>query len=185
MVTRMSEQHVLAPALQGGEYSEAMVLGCVVWLWMHSSSHRRTPLQDLQRMLLPAIKSGQFVLVTEGDKPVFFLSWARFSPAAEARYLQLHASQLPETDWQSGERIWFLDWVAPFGHTHALRPLIKRLFATHCWRALYHKGNERGLRVVHFRGLAVLPQEARAWCAANPVCWPAGITSTFSSNQRA
>ncbi|MFC3627491.1 toxin-activating lysine-acyltransferase [Vogesella amnigena] len=180
----MIGQQVLAPALQGGTYSEATVLGAVVWLWMHSASHRRTPLMDLQRLLLPAIKSGQFILVTHADKPVFYLSWAQFSPAAEARYLQLHPSQLPETDWQSGDRMWVLDWVAPFGHSNGMRRLVQQLFATRCWRGLYHKGNQRGLQVKAFSGLAVLPVEARAWQAANPVCWPADNTQQTQRNNK-
>lgn len=171
----MSTLAITAPALQGGEYNEASVLGAAVWLWMHSASHRNTPLHGLSNLLLPAIKHGQFILASEQDKPVFYLSWARMSLEAEARYLQQHPMLMPAADWISGDRIWLLDCVAPFGHGLPLRHIVTRLFAHHCMRALYHRGNERGMRIKQFHGIAILPAEARAWFALHP---PALRTST-------
>jgi cytolysin-activating lysine-acyltransferase len=166
--------HIIAPVLQGDAFNEALVLGSSVWLWMHSASHRNTPLHGLSSLLLPAIKLGQFVLGSEQDKPVFYLSWARMSPDAEARYLTRHPMLMQAADWNSGNRIWLLDWVAPFGHSLSMRHVIARLFAPHCFRALHHRGNERGLRIVNYHGIAVLPGEAKAWRTLNPPVLPEG-----------
>ncbi len=170
---RFETLDVLAPGLLNTSCNEAEILGSAVWLWMHSQTHREWPLHTLPALLLPAIKHRQFVLATENGKPVFFLSWAELSPEAERRYLANHPITMPEEDWVSGERIWFLDWIAPFGHTPKARRLVTRLFATRCMRALYHRGDTRGLKVMDFHGIGVMAEEARAWSALNPPLLPA------------
>jgi cytolysin-activating lysine-acyltransferase len=160
---------VIVPHITGEAFSEAEVLGSAVWLWMHSAAHREAPLHMLSALLLPAIKNRQFVLASENGKPIFYLSWAGLSLEAEQRYLHNPPQYMPEEDWASGERIWFLDWVAPFGHSCAMRGLVvRRLFPRWCFRSLDHRGNERGLRVMNHHGMAVTSQEAHFWFAHNP-----------------
>lgn len=160
---------IIAPQVTGEAFNEAEVLGSVVWLWMHSESHCDTPLHLLSALLLPAIKNRQFVLSSENGKPVFYLSWAGLNREAEQRYLHNPPHYMPEGDWASGDRVWFLDWIAPFGHSRRMRTLLAhRLFPRWCARSLYHRGDEKGLRVMTFRGVAVTPQEARFWFEHNP-----------------
>ncbi|SMB21502.1 putative hemolysin activating-like protein [Sterolibacterium denitrificans] len=164
---------IVAPGLIEQRWNEAEVLGSAVWLWMHSASHRDFPLHTLPTLLLPAIKHRQFILASQADKPVFYLSWANFDLQAERRYLSNNPLSMPEADWNCGDRQWLLDWVAPFGHTQAMSRMLKRrLFANRCLRTLYHRGNERGFRIKHFRGSAVLPAQAREWFESHPVAYP-------------
>ncbi|MDP2065517.1 MAG: toxin-activating lysine-acyltransferase [Burkholderiaceae bacterium] len=164
---------IVAPGLIEQPWSEAEVLGSVVWLWMHSASHRDFPLHTLPVLLLPAIKRRQFVLASEAGQPVFYLSWASFHPEAEQRYLANSPLLMPEHDWNCGDRLWLLDWVAPFGHTRAMSRIVTRqLFANRWWRALDHRGDARGLSIRTFQGTAVLRDEAREWFAAHPVAYP-------------
>ncbi|MBV4451837.1 MULTISPECIES: toxin-activating lysine-acyltransferase [Pseudomonas] len=161
---------VLAPERADTSLDEAQVLGSAVWLWMHSSAHRDAPLHSLPTLLLPAIKARQFILMSEGGRPVFFLSWLNLSAEAEARYLSEPAVCLPPEDWNSGDRMWVNDWVAPFGHTPRVMSLLRRrVWATRICRSLYHRGEERGLRVMNFQGIAVLDLEAKAWFATHPL----------------
>jgi cytolysin-activating lysine-acyltransferase len=169
---RIDTLDITAPAIFGfgASFNEAEALGSAVWLWMHSPAHRDAPLHTLSALLLPAIKTRQFVLATQLGKPVFFLSWANLSEEAESRYLHNPPVCMPEADWNSGERMWILDWVAPFGHSRMMRHILERhLFPTWQARALYHRGNERGLRIKTFHGMAVLPEEARHWFQTHPV----------------
>lgn len=160
---------IIAPAALGEQFSEAEAFGSAVWLWMHSAAHHDAPLHLLSALLLPAIKNRQFVLASENGKPVFYLSWALLSEAAERRYLKNPPQCMPTDDWVSGERLWLLDWVAPFGHTRRMRSLVfRRLFPGWCVRALHHRGEQRGLRVVKLHGIAVTPQEARFWYEQHP-----------------
>ncbi|HBA2739505.1 TPA: toxin-activating lysine-acyltransferase [Escherichia coli] len=114
---RNGKYDVLSPLYSGEPVNEAEVLGAAVWLWMHSPLHRDAPLHTLPDLLLPVIKHRQYVVATEQGRPVFFMSQAWLSPEAEARYLTQPAILMPQSDWNSGDRMWVCDWVAPFGHT--------------------------------------------------------------------
>ncbi|HBC0989164.1 TPA: toxin-activating lysine-acyltransferase [Morganella morganii] len=161
---------IKSPLILGGEVSEAEVLGASVWLWMHSPLHRDAPLHALPTLLLPIIKRQQYVLVSEQERPVFFLSWAWMSLDSEARYLTLPAIHMFETDWGSGDRMWFCDWIAPFGHTRAMNTLMRHdIFPEHCVRALYHRGREKGKRVINFHGARVSRETARKWRQNHPL----------------
>ncbi len=175
---------ITAPGLIDQSWSEAEALGAAVWLWMHSESHREMPLHTLPTLLLPAIKHRQFILAAEAGRAVFYLSWANLSPEAERRYLQRHPLCMPEGDWDSGDRMWILDWVAPFGHSQVMKRLLARqLFANRCMRSLYHRGDQRGLKIKTFRGMAVLPEEARAWFETHPVALTPTVHSTLSEKE--
>jgi cytolysin-activating lysine-acyltransferase len=164
---------ILAPGLIAQPWSEAEALGSAIWLWMHSSNHRDRALHTLNVLLIPAIKQRQFLLGSEAGRPVFFISWARLSPEAEQRYIRNNPLLMPEADWNSGERLWFLDWVAPFGHSAIAQRLLHRhLMANQCGYSLYHRGHEKGLKIKRFHGKAVLPQEAQGWFDAHPVTDP-------------
>ena len=161
---------IIAPSKTGKKFNEAEVLGSAVWLWMQSDTHKEIPLMDLPTILLPAIKHGQFVLAIEKGKPVFFLSWAEMNEAAEARYLDSPPELMPLDDWHCGDRIWFLDWLAPFGHTHKLTQFLQKvLFADRCVRSLYHRGDAKGLRVQTFHGRLISQQLASEWFSEHPI----------------
>lgn len=91
--------------------------------------HRDAPLHTLPTLLLPIIKRQQYVLASYQNQPVFFLSWAGMNQEAEARYLTQPAINMQENDWNSGDRLWFCDWIAPFGHTREMRNLIAGIFS--------------------------------------------------------
>lgn len=161
---------LIAPGLLAQPWSEAEVLGGVTWLWLHSASHRNMPLHVLNALLLPAIRHRQFILALESQRPVFYLAWANFSPRDEALYIRQSPQLMPDSAWNSGDRMWVTDWVAPFGHTRQMKQLVlNQLLANRCMRALYHRGSQRGLRIKHFHGRAVMPEEARAWFDARPL----------------
>lgn len=160
---------ITAPGLIQQTWDEAQALGGATWLWMHSKSHRDFPLHTLSTLLLPAIKNRQFILASEAGRPVFYASWANLDIQAERRYLVNSPLLMPEADWNSGERLWILDWVAPFGHSRAIGKTLRQgLFANRWGRFLDHRGDERGFRIKTFVGNAVMREEARAWFTAHP-----------------
>lgn len=162
---------LIAPTLFDQPCPEVEALGATVWLWMHSAAHRDAPLHTLPTLLLPTIKSGQFVLGIEAGKPVFYLSWAAFDADAEARYLQLPRIHVREADWCCGDRLWILDWVTPFGHSRILRRLLHRVLMPYqCASWLYHKGVDRGgLSVMRSHGAQVSRATAQAWFTQHPL----------------
>ncbi|OIO12607.1 MAG: toxin-activating lysine-acyltransferase [Gallionellaceae bacterium CG1_02_60_325] len=163
---------IIAPGLIEQSWNEAEVLGSAAWLWMHSAQHRDFPLHTLPVLLLPAIKNRQFVVASEAGRPVFYLSWANLDIEAEQRYLANNPLLMAEADWNSGDRMWILDWVAPFGHTRAMSRLVRsQLFANRRWRYLHHRGEQRGLKIRTLCGQAVLPEEAKDWFKTHPVAY--------------
>jgi cytolysin-activating lysine-acyltransferase len=162
----------IAPEQSDPSWNEAQVFGSAVWLWMHSKAHRDDPLHALNSLLLPAIRHRQFVLASENGRPVAYISWANFCEEAERRYLAQPAICMKDADWVSGERMWILDWIAPFGHTAQLtRALRHKLLLNRHARTLYHRA-ERGLHIKTFKGIGIRHEEARAWFAAHPAATP-------------
>jgi cytolysin-activating lysine-acyltransferase len=166
---------IIAPALGLPSHSDAETLGAVTWLWMHSQRHRELPLIALSQSLLPPLKAQQFILVSDARstvavRPVAYVAWANLSAEAEGRYLRSGATaMLRAEDWTGGERMWLTDIVAPFGHTHQFCKLITRLLPDSCWRALYHRSDERGQRIKVMRGANVSPIDADSWWRTRPL----------------
>lgn len=169
----MNDPLIIAPTLNRPPHSETEAFGAVTWLWMQSPDHRTLPLQALQQLLLPAIQTGQYLLLHErratGHQPVAYMSWAHLSAEAESRYLDHPLRGLQPSDWRSGDRMWVIDWITPFGHAHQLHTHGRELLPQVCFRFLYHRGNERGLRIKTYRGRAISAEQARQWWLARPM----------------
>lgn len=163
---------LISPKFMPSQKSEAELFGAMVWLWMHSSTHRRCPLEDLQRLIMPAIKTGQFVLALQDDEqqqPVGLMTWANFTPEAELRYLQSLDRNLQPSDWDAGDRPWVLDIVAPFGDTQSVVSGVRRVLSRSSFRCLYHRGDEGGLKVLHLKGVGVTKAQQADYWASRPL----------------
>ncbi len=166
---------ITAPALGLPGHSETEVLGAVTWLWMHSLKHRSLPVIALSQTLLTPLKAQQFMLVSESGpggsvRPVAYLGSGNFDASTEARYLKAGTTALlGNSDWISGDRMWITDWVTPFGHAPQFRRIVQSLLADSCFRALYHRGDERGRRVKAMRGDHVSRDDADAWWRDRPL----------------
>jgi cytolysin-activating lysine-acyltransferase len=147
--------------------SEAEYFGSAAWLWMHSPNHRKLPLHALNDLLLPAIRLHQFVLVMEvleqGSRPIAYFGWANLNAQTESRYIRNPLSGLGPEDWNSGDRMWLTDYFVPFGHIGRVHKLLQSLMCKASLRYLYHRSNERGVRVCTFTGAQVDPAYARQW----------------------
>lgn len=162
----------ISPCVAPTPKSEAELFGAMVWLWMQSPTHRPCPIADLDRLLLPAIKTGQFVLALQDDElqqPAGLITWARFSAATEQRYLQSLDKTLQPSDWRSGDRPWILDWVVPLGHTRHVAAAFRGLYPNISFRGLHHKGDQTGLRVLYFRGKSVSKAQEMDYWALRPL----------------
>jgi cytolysin-activating lysine-acyltransferase len=63
---------------------------------------------------------GQFRLWQSNGKPIGFASWAFMNDEAEDRITKKGIRRLMPTDWKSGEALWLIDFVAPFGGQEAM-----------------------------------------------------------------
>ena len=166
---------VISPACNHPAASDAESFGLATWLWMHAPKHNVRPLYALDQALMPAIELGQYVIVIETNhetgavRPVGYLSWANLTPEAEARYVQNPIQGLGRGDWNSGERMWLVDFVAPFGHAARVHATWRPLLATSSARFMYHRSHERGVEIRLCIGIRAQPHEARQWWAERPI----------------
>lgn len=96
-------------------------IGYVTWLFSHSPIHRQLFVQDLEWRVFPPVILGQHKLVVDskvGGLPTAYASWAFLSAEVERTYRETH--RLRSNDWRSGDSLWLVDFVTPFGGTEAL-----------------------------------------------------------------
>ena len=128
-------------------------LGKIIWLWMNSPLHREWPTLLLADFVVPPVKLGQYTLLERDGMPVAYCSWAWLSQEDEINYVTDPAN-LPLQNWSSGDRLWFVDWVAPFGRKDSfdLRTILNKKFSHSIARALRVKKNSNSSRVMEFKG---------------------------------
>lgn len=95
-------------------FQKLPMLGPVVWLMMQQTHTRHSLISELEWRVVPPLMQDQAKLYMRGDTPLAYVSWARLSPGVAQRY-RLPPHQLTFQDWQSGDQIWLIDVVAPFG----------------------------------------------------------------------
>ncbi len=146
-----------APWLQRTPAQPDAALGAAIWLWMHDLRHRKKTLQDMEHRMLAPIEAGQYVIARQvtmsttrvqvPPHPLALLLFARFDARAEARYLEDPSQKIAFRDWQSGDRLWLIDWAAPFGHTTNLREPIMALLAGRGAKSICRSRDGVGTRV--------------------------------------
>jgi cytolysin-activating lysine-acyltransferase len=163
-----------APQLTGTPNRVSEAFGAAVWLWMQHPRHRETSIRSLQRRLLEPVQQGQYVLASvrgtsgQGD-PVALLLYACLNAQAESRYLKDPTAPLAHGDWRSGDRLWLIDWVSPFGHSLQLRRRMLALFARQTARSLRRYPRAEEDRVQTWLGETCTPQGAQSWWQERPI----------------
>jgi cytolysin-activating lysine-acyltransferase len=81
---------------------------------MNSPAHKHLFITDLEWLVTPPLALRQFRIWRRNDTPFAFASWAFLNEDAEKR-LFTGGQRLSPGDWRSGERLWLVDLIAPFG----------------------------------------------------------------------
>lgn len=110
-------------AVQGAaEVAKKLPLfGHVVWLYTQSPASRYFFIQDMESRVLPPVILDQCKLHLQssgGSLPVAYISWAYLSDEAEEKFIA--TQRIAPNDWKSGENIWLIDVLAPFGGEQAI-----------------------------------------------------------------
>jgi cytolysin-activating lysine-acyltransferase len=90
-------------------------IGHAVWLMSRSPVHKHLMITDLEWLVTPPIMLSQFRLWQKDGNPVGFASWAYLGEEAEERIVTKSIRRLMPTDWKSGENLWLIDFLSPFG----------------------------------------------------------------------
>ncbi len=92
----------------------ATMFGEVVWLFTQSPKHKNFFLFDLEWLVMTPIMLQQFRVFYAPDRPIGVALWAFVNEAVEKRLMSGNARLAPN-DWKSGDRLWLVDIVAPYG----------------------------------------------------------------------
>jgi cytolysin-activating lysine-acyltransferase len=90
-------------------------LGSMTFLALRSPVHRNWLISDIETNYVPALKFGQCkIYFASPEKPIAFVTWAFLDDSTHAQLLE--DGRTPhESKWTTGENLWFIDVVAPYG----------------------------------------------------------------------
>lgn len=129
------------------------ILGEMAWLYSMSELHRTWPIGSIHQWLLPALLHKQYRIYHKNKKPVGFMTWARMSAAVETAYVRNTRSLQPK-DWNSGDRLWGIDLVAPFGDgKQIMKDIRANVFCDEVGRFLRVRKGDDTLRIMYFHGV--------------------------------
>ncbi|MDY6902766.1 MAG: toxin-activating lysine-acyltransferase [Cyanobacteriota bacterium] len=114
-LTSESEQQT-APLLSVQQ--RLQLIGSITHLMMSSKLHSQYQISDITERFIPSLIHDQFRYYEINGNPIGFVNWAWLSDEAEAKYSTEYELQLPE--WSDGDNLWFLEFIAPFGHANLI-----------------------------------------------------------------
>ncbi len=126
-------------------------LGEISWIWSFSSLHKDWPLSIMAINVIPALLHQQYYILKENGFPVAYCSWAKLNLKNEVKYIK-NTNSLTVEDWNSGDRNWFIDWVAPFGHNNQLYKIMRNKFSDELFRSIRVTKNSKVGKIYEFHG---------------------------------
>ncbi|WP_113912383.1 toxin-activating lysine-acyltransferase [Roseovarius dicentrarchi] len=86
--------------------------GDFMFLAFRSRWHARMNVANLRSAFEPPIELGQYRTFRFDDVPRGLITWAWMSAEVERKYVS--GALLDPPDWQSGDRLWLIDMIAPY-----------------------------------------------------------------------
>lgn len=116
------------PTPGGNQKTVAALLGEVIWLFSQSPKHKNFFLSDLEWLVMTPIMLKQLRVFYAPDRPIGVALWAYVNEEIEKRLMAGNA-RLGPADWKSGDRLWLVDIVAPYGgHEEMIKDLKGKIF---------------------------------------------------------
>lgn len=99
--------------------SKLPIMGPALWLYARDPMKKFMFMADIDWAILPPIILDQCRLYTKEGIPFAFFTWALVSDAVDQR-LRSGTPRIAPNEWQSGEHLWLVDVVTPFGKTEEM-----------------------------------------------------------------
>jgi cytolysin-activating lysine-acyltransferase len=96
------------------ELTKLPLLGPALWLFARDQHLRFTFVADMDWRLMPPLVLDQCKLYSRAELPWAFTTWAFVSDAVDQR-LRSSSPIIAPHEWQSGDKPWLIDVIAPFG----------------------------------------------------------------------
>ena len=115
-MTEKMDQAAMRAALEEarGALSKLPILGPALWLYARDPLKKYLFIGNVDWALLPPIVLDQCRLYTKDGLPYAFVTWALVNDQIDAR-LRSGQPRIAPHEWQTGEHLWIIDAVAPFG----------------------------------------------------------------------
>lgn len=149
----IDRQRELAAKQAKALLSKLPLLGPVVWLYMHAPSHKHLFVTDIEWMIVPPMTLNQYKLYMKEEAPLAYASWAFVDENTEKRFLSGRVRLAPK-DWKSGDRLWLVDLVAPFGGgKDVLKDLRDNVFPSRSIKQLVPDAEGTGVRPIEWKAM--------------------------------
>ncbi|NVJ93348.1 MAG: toxin-activating lysine-acyltransferase [Methylocystaceae bacterium] len=102
----------------------ATLFGVITALMMDSPLHNKMSLVNLDWLVMGAIKANQYRVFRKEGVPVAFASWA-FLSDERSKAFEKGEYILSGDEWNSGDNLWLVDLVAPYGGNEEIIEEIK------------------------------------------------------------
>lgn len=100
------------PQIEAPSAAKLRVYGDFLFLAFRSHWHARMSVANLRSAFEPPIELNQYRIFRFDGVPRGLLTWAWLSAEAEQKYVA--GEVLAPQDWQSGDRLWLIDIIAPY-----------------------------------------------------------------------
>ena len=117
------------PGMDAGGKTIANMLGEITWLMSQSQAHKNFFISDLEWMVMTPILLQQFRVFYSKDRPIGCILWGKVNEEVASR-LSAGNARLKPQDWKSGEELWIVDIIAPYGgQDEMIKDLKEKVFA--------------------------------------------------------
>mgnify|MGYP003643781380 FL=1 len=79
-----------------------------------SPIHKKYTIEDIQRLIIPPLKLGQYRLFQDRATPIGYISWAFLNAETVENYIN-NKKLLQADDWNSGKALWLINVICPKG----------------------------------------------------------------------
>jgi cytolysin-activating lysine-acyltransferase len=115
---------------EGHAKTMSAVLGEIVWLMSQSPLHKQFFISDLEWFIMTPALLQQFRTFYATDRPIGVVLWANVSDEVAERLAQ-GTTKLRPQDWKSGDKLWVVEVIAPFGGAEEMvKDLKEKVFPT-------------------------------------------------------
>ncbi len=101
------------------------ILGPVIWLYGRDPGRRYTFVGDLDWLVLPPVVLDQCKIYFKAGIPLGYVSWAKVSDLVDER-LRSGVGKIAPHEWRSGNHVWLIEVLAPFGSADELVDEVSR-----------------------------------------------------------
>ncbi len=101
----------------GGEFpsrDQLLAMGELTFLYLRASIYQKASVAQLRSVLQPPVDTGHFAIMRQNGVPRGAITFAMVDEATEEKLIS--GALLTPKEWISGDRIWILDLIAPYGH---------------------------------------------------------------------